>query len=75
MTTDHRTSRKVDERIFECAQRVDVEIVRGLVEQQEITARHERLGEMQTIALPARQIADPLLLIRPTEVEAREIRA
>src|SRR3954465_11874377 len=44
---DHyRTAGKINERLFERAQRVDVEIVRRLVEQQKISARFQELGQV-----------------------------
>ena len=75
MRDHHRAAGEIDERVLERAQRVDVEIVRRLVEQQHVAAAHERLGEMQAVALAAGQVADLLLLIGAAEVEAREIRA
>src|SRR5262249_22398853 len=62
-------------RLLERAQRVDVEIVGGLVEQQHVGARLEHLGEMHAVALAARQGADLLLLVGAAEVEGRAIGA
>ena len=45
-------------------QRLGVEVVGGLVEQQQVAALLQHLGEMHAIALAARQQADFLLLIR-----------
>src|SRR6188474_2779999 len=59
---------------LEGSQGVDVEVVRRLVEQQHVAAGLQQLGEMDSIPLAARQLADHLLLIGPTEVEARDIR-
>ena len=44
---DHRASREIDQRFLQRTQRVDVEIVRRLVEQQQVAAGHQRLREMQ----------------------------
>ena len=57
------------------AQRVDVEVVRRLVEQQHVAARLEQLGQVDAVPLPARERADQLLLVRAAEVEARHVRA
>ena len=54
---------------------VDVEVVRRLVEQQDVAARLEQLGQVDPVALPARQRADQLLLVRAAEVEARHVGA
>ena len=54
---------------LERAQRVDVEVVRRLVEQQDVAARLEQLGEVDPVALAARQLADHLLLVGAAEVE------
>ena len=59
---------------LERAQRVDVEVVGRLVEQQHVAARLEHLGEVDPIALAARQLADRLLLVGALEVEARDVR-
>ena len=65
----------VEQRLLERAQRVDVEIVRRLVEQQQVAAALQQLGQMQAIALAARERADLLLLIAALEVEPRHVRA
>src|SRR5687768_7051816 len=66
---DHRASREGKQSVLEGTKRVDIEVVRRLVEQQEIAARLQRLGEMQAVALAARQLAHALLLITALEVE------
>src|ERR1700730_7191143 len=55
--------------LLDRAQGVDVEVVGGLVEQQEVAARLERACKMQPVALASREVLDPLLLVRPLEVE------
>jgi hypothetical protein len=52
------------------AQRVHVEVVGRLVEQQHVAARLEQLGQVDAVALPARQLPTELLLVRAAEVEA-----
>ena len=66
---------KSSKRLFERAQRVDVEIVGRLVEQQHVGAGLEHLGEMHAVALAARELADLLLLVGALEVEGRAIGA
>ena len=63
---DHGTAGEVQQRLFERAQRIDVEIVGRLVEQQQVAAAPQQLGQMDAVALAARQRADlPLLRRRP----------
>ena len=57
---------------FQRAQRLDVEVVRGLVEQQHVGAGRELLREMEPPALAARQRADLLLLVGALEVGAAD---
>ena len=56
-------------RVLERAQRLDVEVVRRLVEEQHVAARHERLREVEPAALAAGERADDLLLIRPLKLK------
>ena len=65
----------VGERVFQRAQGLDVEVVGGLVEQQQVGAGLQHLGEMDAVALAARELADLLLLVRPLEVEGADIGA
>ncbi len=66
---------EVEQRLFERAQRVDVEVVGRLVEQQQVAAALQQLGQVQAIALSARERADFLLLIAAAEVEPRRVGA
>src|SRR5437773_858891 len=71
----HDAAREVEKRFLQRAQRVDVEIVRRLVEQQHVRARLQHLREMDAVALAAREISDALLLVGPAEIERRDVRA
>src|SRR6516162_6703903 len=62
---------EIDQRFFERAQRVDVEIVGRLVEKQQVRASLEQLGEVHAIALASRELSDLTLLVGPLEVEPR----
>src|ERR1041385_3446927 len=64
-----------EQRLLERAQRVDVEVVRGFVEQQYVGAAPQQLREMDAVALAAREILHALLLIRALEVESGDIAA
>src|SRR5690242_19663014 len=72
---DHGAAGEVEQRLLERAERVDVEVVGGLVEQEDVAAAAEQLGEVEAVALAAGQVADLLLLIAAGEVEARDVRA
>ena len=58
---------------LERPERVDVEVVRRLVEEQDVAARLEQLGQVDPVPLAARQLADELLLVGAAEVEARDV--
>ena len=60
---------EVEQRLLERAQRVDVEVVRRLVEQQHVAAALQQLREVDAVALAARELADRLLLVAAAEVE------
>ena len=65
----HGAAGEVEERLFERAQRVDVEVVGRLVEQQQVAALLQQLGEVHAVALAARQRADlALLLVAPLKL-------
>src|SRR5581483_3557573 len=64
---------EIEERVLERAQRVDIEVVRRLVEQEEVAAAAQQLREMDAIALPARELPDRLLLIGAAEVEPARV--
>ena len=66
---------EVDERILERAERVDVEVVRRLVEEEHVAARLEQLGEVDAVPLSAREVLDELLLVAAAEVEPRRVLA
>ena len=70
MADDDHAARERLQAGLERAQRVDVEVVGRLVEQQDVAARLEQLGEVDPVPLAARQRADQLLLVRAAEVEA-----
>src|SRR5215218_1452536 len=59
---------------LEGAQRVDVEVVRRLVEEQHVAVGLQEFREMDAVPLPARERPDRLLLVRAAEVEAGHVR-
>ena len=54
MADDHRAAGEILERILERAKRLDIEVVGRLVEQQDVAAVLEHLGQMDPVALAAR---------------------
>eukprot|EP00964_Phaeocystis_antarctica_P129161 scaffold93021_cov54-Phaeocystis_antarctica.AAC.2 len=72
---DERAASEVLQRLLERAQRLDVEIVGGLVEQQQVAALPQRLGEVHAPPLAAAEHVDLLLLRRTPQVERRDVRS
>src|SRR5256886_14440111 len=75
VTDHHGAARKVEQGLLERTQGVHVEVVRGLVEQQEIRTAPEHRGEVGPVALPAREAGHTLLLVAPPEVERGDVGA
>ena len=75
MGDHHRAAGEREQRVLERAQRVDVEIVGGLVEQQQVAAAAQQLGEVHAVALAAGERADLRLLVGALEVEAGRVLA
>src|SRR4051795_1463982 len=63
------------QRFFQRAHGVDIEIVRRLVEQEDVRALLQYFREVDAISLAARQHADFLLLILAREIEAGDVGA
>src|SRR3954451_19762742 len=55
---DHRAAREGEERLLERAQRVHVEVVRRLVEEEQVPAAPQELRQMHAVALAARELPD-----------------
>src|SRR5918993_3647160 len=64
-----------EQRLLQRAQRVDVEIVRGLVEEQEVTSPLQQFRQVHAVALAAGQLPNLALLIAPLEVEPGNVGA
>src|SRR5690242_4648485 len=75
MRDHHRTAGEGEQRLLQSAQRLDVEIVGRLIEQQHVTSGAQHLGKVHPVALTARELADQLLLLRALEVEAPDVTA
>jgi len=73
MANHYGAAGKILQRLFERAHRVDVQIIRRLVQQQNICAFLQNPRQMNAISFAAGKRADFLLLIRTREVETRNI--
>src|SRR3954449_7858740 len=70
VVADHDgATRELEQRALQAGQRLDVEVVGGLVEQQQVAALLESQREVQPVALAAGQHAGRLLLVRALEPE------
>src|SRR5690606_21515217 len=72
---DDRAAGEILERILERGERLGVEIVGRLVEEEDVGAGLEELGEVDAVALAAGERADLLLLVATLEVEGADIGA
>src|SRR5512139_597503 len=72
---DDGATREAQQGFLERTQRLDVEVVGGLVQQDDVAAFLEHLREVHAVALTAGEIADRLLLLRAAEVEAADVSA
>ena len=61
------------EAALERPERVDVEVVGGLVEQEHVAAGAQQLGQVDAVALASGELADLLLLVGAVEVERRDV--
>ena len=75
MANDHRAARELEQRRFERGQRLDVEVIRGLVEEQQVAALLERERQVQTVTLATGEYASALLLVLALKAKARHISA
>lgn len=75
VANDHRAARELEQRRLERGQRLDVKIVRGLVEEQQVAALLERKCQVQTVALATGEYASALLLVLAFKAKARHVRA
>ena len=66
---DYRAPGKIDQRIFERAERFDVEVVGRFVKKQNVAAFFQKPRHVDTVALTPRKLADLLLLVTALEVE------
>ena len=70
MGDEHNRSVEVHERLLEPLERLDVEMVRGLIEQQHIGTRRKRTGERSARELSAREGVQRTVEIRVAKAES-----
>ena len=76
VVADHDgTAREGLERVLEGAQSVDVEVVGGFVEQENVASGAQKLGQMNAVAFTTREVAHLLLLVAALEVERCDVGA
>src|SRR5215207_8537997 len=66
---DHRAAGELQQRVLEAGQRLHVQVVGRLVEQDHVAADLQRHREVEPVALAAGQDLDRLLLVRTLEAE------
>src|SRR4051794_39606305 len=71
----HRAAGELEQRVLEAAERLHVEVVRRLVEEQQVAALLQRQRQVQPVPLAAREHARRLLLVRSLEAERRDVGA
>ena len=69
----HCASGEFDQRVFQRFQRLNIQIIRGLIEQQQIAALLQGEGKIQTIALATGEYAGQFLLVGTFETETGDI--
>src|SRR5215475_2086792 len=74
VTGDYRAPWEFQQRILERAQGLDIEVVRRLVEQQQVAALFERQCEVEPVALTTGENAGRLLLVGSLEAEGGHVR-
>ena len=72
---DHRTTGKVIQTLLQRTQRVDINVVGRLVEEQHVGLRLQGEGQMHTVTLTTRQHPGLLALVGAVEVETRHVSA
>ena len=72
---DHRTTGEVLQACLEGAERIDIEVVGWLIQQQHVAAGTQQLGQVHPVAFAARELANQLLLVGAPEVEAGAVGA
>ena len=70
MRDDHCTAGEFQQRIFQGCEGLNVQVVSGLIEQQQVTALLESQRQVQTVTLTTGEHTRLLLLVRALEADA-----
>ena len=73
MGDHHGAAGKLEQRFFQGAQGFHVQVVGGLVQHQHVATLGQGLGQVQSAALTAGEVAHQLLLVVALEVEAADV--
>ena len=70
---DDGAAAEVDQGVFQGAKHVDVEVVGGFVQEQEVAAAFQELGEVDAVSFAAGEVADLLFLVGTFEIELGDV--
>ena len=73
MAHDHGAPRELHQRVLQGTERVDVQVVRRFVQQQQVRAAAQQAGQMDAVPLAARERSRRPLLIGAAEIEPRDV--
>ncbi len=73
MGDDHGAARILGQRVFQCAERINVEIVGRLIEQDDVAFLAKHLRKVNAVALTTGKDADFFLLVSALEVECADV--
>src|SRR6185312_6798385 len=71
---DDGAAGETEQRLLQGPEGIDVEIVGGLVQEQQVASALQQLGQVEPVPLATGEGAHLLLLIGPPEVEPRAVR-
>ncbi len=73
MADDQDTAGEAEQGIFQGPEGVHVQVVRGLVQEEDVAPFLQELGQVQAVPLPAGEHTHGFLLVRTPEVEPGEV--
>ena len=75
MADDQNATREFVDRLFQDAHCLDVEIVGWFVEQQQVSSSSQELSEVDTVSFASGANSNTTLLLRTSEIKARNVGA
>ena len=70
MADHHGAAREIDNRFFQGSHGIDIKVIGRFIEQNEVAAPFQQLGQVNAVAFAAREVADFLLLLLAAKIEA-----